>query len=86
MNQMAAGVSYPVCRDQWFLFLENSHVTKMWKNTFPKEFFNEILLKVREHEYVDIFEVKFENKNILFKNGGQNKFWDIVTCNNADLC
>ena len=38
------------------------------------EFFNEIWLKVGEHKYIYIFEIKFEKKNILFKNGGQNKF------------
>ena len=41
------------------------------------EFFNEIRLKVGEHENIYIFEIKFE-KNILFKNGGQNKFCDIA--------
>ena len=41
------------------------------------EFFNEIWLKVEEHEYIYIFEIKFE-KIILFKNGGQNKFCDIA--------
>ena len=50
-----------------FSFRENSHVTKIWKTTFPKEFFNEIWLKVGEHEYIYIFEVKFElKKNIFF--------------------
>ena len=33
-----------------FSFRENSHVTKIWKNTFPMEFFNEIWLKVEEHK------------------------------------
>ena len=42
------------------------------------EFFNEIWLTVGEHEYIHIFEIKFEKKNTLFKNGGQNKFCDIV--------
>ena len=32
---------------------------KIWKNTFPKEFFNEIWLKLEDHEYNDIAEVKF---------------------------
>ena len=27
-------------------------------------------------EKIFIFEIKFEKKNILFTNGGQNKFWD----------
>ena len=60
-----------------FLFRKNSHVTKIWKTTFPMEFFNDIWLKVGEHEYIYIFEMKFE-KIILFKNGGQNKFCDIA--------
>ena len=42
------------------------------------EFFNEMWLKVGEHEYIYIFEIKFEKKSILFKNGGQKKFCDIA--------
>ena len=42
-----------------FLFREKSHVTKIWKTTFPKEFFNEIWLKLEDHEYIDIAEIKF---------------------------
>ena len=60
-----------------FSFRKSSHVTKIWKTTFPMEFFNEIWLKVGEHETIYIFEIKFEN-NYLFKNGGQNKFCDIA--------
>ena len=41
------------------------------------EFFNEIWFKVGEHEYIYIFEIKFEKK-ILFENGGQNKICDIA--------
>ena len=33
---------------------------KKTKKTFPMEFFNEIWLKVGEHEYIYIFEIKFE--------------------------
>ena len=29
---------------------KNGHMTVIWKTTFPKEFFNEIWLKVGEHE------------------------------------
>ena len=36
------------------------------------------LLKVGDHKYIYIFEIRFEQKNILFKKGGQNKFCDIV--------
>ena len=39
-----------------FSFRENSHVTKVWKTTFPMEFFNEIWLKVGEHEYIYILK------------------------------
>ena len=46
-----------------FAFRENSHVTKNWKKkkkkkkkkTFPKEFFNNIGLKVGEYKYIYIF-------------------------------
>ena len=41
------------------------------------EFFNEIWLKVGEHEYIYIFEIKFEKKYSV-KNGSQNKFCDIA--------
>ena len=44
---------------------------RCWKNlvipfrittitTFPKEFFNEIWLKLGDHEYINIAEIKFE--------------------------
>ena len=59
-----------------FSFREKSHVTKIWKTTFSKEFFNKIWLKFQEHEYNYIFEIKFE-KNKKKK----NKFCDI-----AQLC
>ena len=32
---------------------------KFEKNTFPKEFFNEIWLKLKDHEYINIAEIKF---------------------------
>ena len=54
-----------------FSFCKNSHVTKIiWKTTFPMEFFNKIWVQVGENEYNYIFEIKFEKKNILLKNGG----------------
>ena len=63
-------------------FRKNSHVIKIRKTTFTKELFNEIWLKVGEHEYIYCFEIKFEKKeeNILLKNGGQNKFCDFDLC------
>ena len=36
------------------------------KNTLPKEFFNEIWLKVGEHEYIYITEITYLKKNIPF--------------------
>ena len=39
---------------------QKGHVTKIWKITFPKEFFIKIWLQVEEHEYIFIFEIKFE--------------------------
>ena len=42
---------------------QNSHVTKIWKTTSQMDFFKEIWLKVGEHEYIYIFEMKFEKKN-----------------------
>ena len=56
---------------------QKSHVTKIWKTSFPKEFFNKVWLKVEEHEQIYIFKMKFI-KNILFKNGTQSKFCDIA--------
>ena len=35
-----------------FSFRKKSHVAKIWKIIFPKEFFNEFLLKVEEHVYI----------------------------------
>ena len=32
---------------------------KFEKNTFPEEFFNEIWLKLGDHEYINIAEIKF---------------------------
>ena len=37
-----------------FSFYEQSFLTKIWKTPFPKEFFNEILVKVWENEYIYI--------------------------------
>ena len=45
------------------------------------KFFNEISswFEVGEHEYIYIFEIKFEKKKtILFKNSHQNKICDIA--------
>ena len=47
------------------LFSRKRHLTKIWKTTFPKGFFNKIGLKVEEHEYIHIFETKYGKKNIV---------------------
>ena len=64
-----------------FLFRVILILAKIWKTTFPKEFFNEIWLKVGEHEYIYITEITFK-KAIPFKDGGQNNF--LILCNNAN--
>ena len=43
-----------------FSFQVISISAKIWKTTFPKEFFNEIWLKLGDHEYINIAEIKFE--------------------------
>ena len=42
-----------------FSFRVISISAKIWKNTFPKEFFNEIWLKLEDHQYIYIAEIKF---------------------------
>ena len=42
-----------------FLFRVILILAKIWKTTFPKEFFNEIWLKVGEQEYIYITEITF---------------------------
>ena len=45
-----------------FLFCVILILAKIWKTTFPKEFFYEIWLKVGEHEYIYITEITFEKQ------------------------
>ena len=48
------------------------------------EFFNEIWLKVEEHEYIYIFEIQFERKKkICLKMADKTSF--VTLCNNANL-
>ena len=49
-----------------FLFRVISILAKIWKSTFPKEFFNEIWLKVGEYKYINITEITFLKKIIPF--------------------
>ena len=60
-----------------FLFRVISILAKIWKNAFPKEFFNEVWLKVGEHEYIYITEIKFW-KNYSVLKWPPKQFFDIV--------
>ena len=42
-----------------FLFRDISILAKIWKTTLPEEFFNEIWLKLGDHEHINIAEIKF---------------------------
>ena len=44
--------------NNWFSFRLISILARIWKTTFPKEFFNEIWLKLEDHEYIYIAEIK----------------------------
>ena len=50
-----------------FSFRENSHMTKIWRTTFLKEFFNEFLFKAWEYEYIYIAIIKFGKQLNPFK-------------------
>ena len=50
---------------------------KKKKNTFPKEFFNEIWLKVGEHEYINITEITFK-KNYSVLKWRPKQYFDIA--------
>ena len=43
------------------LFSVISILVKIWKNTFPKEFFNEIWLIIGKHEYINIAVTNGQN-------------------------
>ena len=54
------------------------------KNHFPKGIFNKIWLKVREHKYIYIFEIKFEKRLFCYEMAAKTS---IVTLrNNVNLC
>ena len=40
--------------NNWFSFCVISISAKIWKTTFPKEFFDEIWLKLGNQEYINI--------------------------------
>ena len=57
-------------------FRKNNHVTKIWKITFPMEFFNKIWLKVQENEYIYIFiclKMAAETSFVMFSDVAQCK-------------
>ena len=54
------------------------------KIKFPKEFFNKIWLKVEEHKYINIFEIKFETKLFCLKMVAKTSFMTLG--NNAHFC
>ena len=60
-----------------FLFRFISILAKIWKTTFPKEFFNEIWLKVEKHEYIYITEITFL-KNYSVLKWRPKQFFDIA--------
>ena len=60
-----------------FLFRVISILAKIWKTTFPKEFFNEIWLKVGEYEYSYITEITFF-KNYYVLKWRPKQFFDIA--------
>ena len=61
-----------------FSFCVISILTKIWKTTFPKVFFNEMWLKVGEHEKIYISEIKFRKKLFHFKMAAKTIFWYCV--------
>ena len=58
-----------------FLFRVILILAKIWKTTFQKEFFNEIWLKVGEHEYTYIIEITFLKKLFHLKMAAKTIFW-----------
>ena len=65
-----------------FYFRVISILAKIWKTTFPKEFFNEIWLKVGEYEYIYITEITFK-KNYSVLKWRPKQF--LILCNNVML-
>ena len=60
-----------------FCFASKVTWPKFEKPPFQRNFSIKLGSKLKKHEYIHIFEIKFE-KILLFKNGGQNKFCDIA--------
>ena len=62
----------------------DQNLKKKKKNTLPKEFFNEIWLKVGEHEWHWLFEIEFGKKLFCLKMAAKTSF--VTLHNNANLC
>ena len=62
---------------QWNLAQSRRFKPKFEKNTFPKEFFNKIWLKVGEHKYIYITEITFK-KNYSILKWRPKQFFDIA--------
>ena len=67
-----------------FRFAKIITVTKTWKTTFPKEFFDETWLKLKEHEYLNNFLNKIWKKKICLKMAAKTSF--VTLRNNARIC
>ena len=65
------------------LFRIISILAKTWKNSFPKEFFNEIWLRVEELESIYITEIALKKSySVLI---WRPKYF-LILCNYANLC
>ena len=60
-----------------FYFASIQFWPKFWKTTFPKEFLNEIWVKVGEYEYIYITEITFF-KNCSVLKWRPKQFFDIA--------
>ena len=67
-----------------FYFASFSILAKIRKTTFPKEFFDDIWLKVGESEYIYITEIKFLKNYSVLK--WRPKQFFLILRNNANLC
>ena len=56
---------------------------KFQKNTFLKSFFNEIWLKIEDHEYINIAKIKFGN---FYSSGILGAKHLLLHSQNANLC
>ena len=57
---------------------------KIWKTTFPKEFFSEIWLIIGDHEYINIAEIK--NLKFSYRWDFRGKTFFPAQPQNANLC